>query len=98
VHFEKRLIPKIRKVSLIRNWSDRGRSQWMENSLEGKLLAAHSRDKRESLPLAFVFYPNGRTRLFDFCTALKGKALQGNSDYRIMEKEFLAEIRDLSKK
>ncbi|MFH0740020.1 MAG: hypothetical protein V1819_03285 [bacterium] len=88
-YFEQELIPKIQSKVIIWNWSTRHQQGWNNNLLEAKVLKFF-RSFNHIYPLAIVFLPSGKVRIFDFYDSYIKmlKSQNQNQDYKNLEKEL----------
>lgn len=89
-YFEQELIPKIQSKAIVWNWSTRYQYGWNSDLLEAKVLKLF-RPFNRSYPVAIVFLPSNKVRIFEFYTPYIKmlKSQNQNQDYKNLEKDFL---------
>jgi len=94
-YFEKDLIPKINSVSFIKNWSLRHKEGWVKNSIEKSILDLIPRKEHYYYPIAIIFYPDGKSKIFEFYSSYVKMIKNEDNAYKKIEKEFLVAIEEV---
>lgn len=89
-YFEQELIPKIQSKVIVWNWSTRLQHVWSNDLLEAKALKLFQ-TSRYYYPVAIVFLPSGKVKIFDFYVPYIKmlKSQNENQDYKNLEKDFI---------
>ena len=91
-YVEERILPKIRDHSIILNWSER--KSWPQN-LATKVFKYYG-GYREFNPMAVVFQPFKRTKVFRFFTPFHKHKKEQSEDLERMEKELMETIQRIT--
>lgn len=95
-HFEKKVIPKIKKKAVICNWSTRFEEGWDEKNINYQVFKLF-KPLGSFCPLAIVFLPDGKIKTFQFYELYIKKLKSNTPEYDRMEKEFFELVTHLDK-
>jgi hypothetical protein len=87
-YFEERILPRVKEQAVVLNWSER--SAWPKGFSLPVAAFRHFGGAREFNPLAVVFRPFHRTRIFRFWQPFKSQKHGRPQPLQKMEMDFLA--------
>jgi len=96
-YFKNEMIPKIADKSFIWNWSTRHQDGWYRDRFAPKILSLYRPDQH-FCPLAVVFLPSGKIKIFEFYLPYVRMIKSSNLAYKSFEDEFLAFVNQLNRK